>query len=85
VASPADRELQAREDLERVTVSIYDALRAEIDPGDGVRVLPLDELPGEEQARWRRAVRGLLIRDEIRVGKRPSVPVQMAGQTTLDE
>jgi hypothetical protein len=82
VASPADREAEARADVERIAASMFEEMREASGFG------PRDWLAVHEEIRrtWRAAARRLLIKDVIRVGKRPATgPPPMVGQTTLDD
>jgi hypothetical protein len=81
VASPADREVEARADLERIASQMYEEM-ASGSMGDGFP--RWGEIAECVQTTWRRVARNLLTRDVIRPGRRPaSVPAPMAGQTAL--
>lgn len=79
--SPADREVQARADLERIAGQMYEEMAI----GDMGDLFPrFETIPEHVQSKWRRVARNLLTRDVIRVGKRPDAgPAPMAGQTSI--
>jgi hypothetical protein len=74
VASPADREAEARADLERVTKALFEEFEA-VAGNPGSR---FEDCGERVKSQWRTTVRMLIIRDVIRVGKR-------SGQTSLDD
>lgn len=81
--SPADREVQARADLERVAGQMYEEM-ASLSMGD---LFPrFETVPECVQSQWRQVARNLLTRDVIRVGKRPDTgPAPMTGQMAIDQ
>jgi hypothetical protein len=81
VASPADREAEARADVERITKALFEEFEA-VGGNPGCR---FEDCGERVKSQWRTTVRMLVIRDVIRVGKRPSATAQMAGQTSLDD
>jgi hypothetical protein len=82
VASPADREAEARADVERIAASMFVEMR----DASGFGARDWSDIPEDIRKVWRAATRRLLIKDVIRVGKRPATgPPPMVGQTTLDD
>jgi hypothetical protein len=78
--SPADRQAQANEDVERIAEAAYDLVRAPWRWDDSTT--PLSEHAREQ---WRGYVRSLLLRGIIRPGLRPPLAPPLEGQTTIDE
>lgn len=82
MASPADREVEARADLERIASQMYEEMASGF-MGDGFA--RWEKISENVRTSWRRAARNLLTRDVIRPGKRPaSTPAPMAGQVSFD-
>jgi hypothetical protein len=80
--SPADREAEARADVERIAKAMFESMRV----ASGFGEKAWERIPEHLRKPWRMTARALLQREVIRVGKRPtSGPPPMAGQTTLDE
>lgn len=80
--SEAEKLAEAQEDIERIAREFWDFDRPEGMPGweELVRAKPITV------GQIRGAVRSLLERDIIRVGRRPATgPAPMEGQTTVDE
>lgn len=87
MASPADREVQAREDVERIARAFWNAyedLTHEYVEGlnEGA-VRTWDALPLDAADLARGVVRRLLTTGVIRVGERPPTPDQMPGQISI--
>jgi hypothetical protein len=80
--SPADREAEARADVERIAKAMFESMRV----ASGFGEKAWERIPEHLRKPWRMTARALLQREVIRVGKRPtSGPPPMAGQTTLDD
>lgn len=80
--SPADRQVEANDDVERIAREAFCAMRS---AHPGASHVEWAALPDSVKAPWRMMVRGLLQRDLIRVGARPqAAPPPMDGQVELD-
>lgn len=89
MASPADREVQAREDVDRIARHFH-AHYEELAPQFGWvtrkdSAVPWDEVPAENRELMRAVVTRLLLADVIRIGQRPATVDQMFGQTSIDD
>lgn len=79
--SPADRQAEANEDVERIARELFDSFN---DALGNHRIVW--QATGEcLRDAWRSVARDLLLRDVIRVGRRPNVERPMEGQTTIDD
>lgn len=86
--SPADREAQAHEDLDRIARHFF-GISMEIgprfdQPWDAAN-MNWEQLPEDYKDCLRAVVRRMLIEDTIRVGTRPTTIDQIFGQTSIDD
>jgi hypothetical protein len=75
MTSPADRQVEALADVDRIARALHEAVR------------PAWPWPSTSFAlsMWRGVVHELLVRDVIRVGARPNAQRPLEGQTRLEE
>lgn len=83
--SPADRQAQAKADVERIAEAFYTAGNEALFEEIGANSRRWNALTETERRFYRRTVEKLLTRGVIRVGERPVVEAPMAGQTTIEE
>lgn len=92
MATPADRQVEANADVERISQEVTDTLlRGFFGGGEDAEEIDPEHIswralaPDQKEA-TRAAVRELLLRDVIRVGHRPQKgPAPMRGQTQFEE
>lgn len=83
--SPADRQVQANEDVERLAWEMYCALnRAYLDDRPTKIEFWGSEVFADMRERWKAVALDLLHRDVIRVGHRPNAERPMEGQIEID-
>lgn len=80
--SPADRQKEALDDIERIAHAAYDAFLTLVTAG---RPAKWEEVDDTTRSCYRVMVRRLLDGDVIKVGKRPNVERPLKGQTTIDD
>jgi hypothetical protein len=84
MASPADRQVEAREDVERLARELYHAFKAARPFGhSGMPVW--EDLEDAFQVYYRAVVTDILHRDVIRVGHRPNRERPMTDQMRFEE
>lgn len=83
--SPADREAQAREDVERIARQVQQAAH-ETAPGYGFSAMTWSELEENDRDYCRAVVKRLLLSDVVRVGHRPvALDDIFPGQSSIDD
>lgn len=87
--SPAERQAQATEDVERITRRFHETYER-LAPEHGYETRResaklWEEVPEQNANLMRAVVQSLLHEDVIRVGNRPEAERPMTGQTTIDD
>lgn len=88
-ASPAERQAEARADVERIARAFHETYER-LAPAHGYKTreasaVAWENVPEQNADLMRAVVSVLLAADVIRVGQRPVAERPMAGQTTIDD